>query len=280
MSTNYQAARVALGARLKELRVEGGLSGKRLAHLTGWQPSKVSRLEHGKQTPKLDDLRAWTEAVGMPAALGELEARLRSLETHYASWRRQLAAGTRARQEAWQATEAAALTVCNFESAVIPGLLQTADYARHMFIRTTELHHTVADIEDGVNARMRRQQALYETGRQFRFLIWEPALRMLFCPPSVMAGQLDRLTGVIGLASAELGIVPLGVDLPVVPTHGFWLYDDRLVMVETIGAELRLVDSAEVELYSRVWDRLSGAALFGQDARRVITRARNALGVG
>jgi transcriptional regulator with XRE-family HTH domain len=276
--SDYQTARHALGARLRELRADSGLSGKALAGRLGWPASKVSKIETGKQAPSAEDLRAWAEALGAADTLPELTGRLRTLETHYAAWRRQLAAGVRARQEAWHATESAAAGIRNFESAVIPGLLQTPEYARHMFLRTTALHRTAQDIEAGVNARMQRQQALYTPGRSFHFLLWEPALHMLLCPRDVMAGQLDRLLGTFGMSTVELGIVPLSADLTVVPTHGFWLFDERLVMVETIGAELRLTDPAELSLYRTVWDELAQVAVSGHEAHRLIGRAHAALG--
>jgi transcriptional regulator with XRE-family HTH domain len=275
--SDYQAARLALGARLRELRADAGLSGKALAAALGWPASKVSKIETGKQTPTPDDLRVWAEGVGTPDVVTELTSRLRTLETQYGAWRRQLAAGVRARQEDWHATESASVEVSCFETAVIPGLLQTAEYARHMFLRTTSLHRTTQDIEAGVNARMQRQQALYTPGRTFRFLLWEPALHMLVCPREVMAGQLDRLSGIFGMSTVELGIVPLGADLSVVPTHGFWIFDERLVMVETIGAELRLTDPAELTLYRTVWDELNRVSVTGHDAHRLIGRARAAV---
>lgn len=275
--SDYQTARLALGARLRELRADSGLNGKTFAARIGWPASKVSKIETGKQAPTADDLRVWAETADAAAALPELTSRLRTLETHYAAWRRQLAAGVRARQEAWQATESAASEIRNFESAVIPGLLQTPEYARHMFIRTTELHRTTQDIEAGVNARMQRQQALYAPGRGFHFLLWEPALHMLLCPPDVMVGQLDRLMGVFGMSAVDLAIVPLGAPLAVVPTHGFWRFDDRLVMVETIGAELRLTDAADLALYGTVWDELARVSVTGHQAHRLIARARASL---
>ncbi len=259
------------------MRAEAGLSGRGVAEALGWPPSKVSKLEHGRQTPTNEDLAAWARIVGQPSVEAELTARLRSLESHYASWKRQLAAGTRARQEAWHADEQRTRMLRNFEAACIPGLLQTADYARHMFIRTTALHKTPADVEEGVRARMRRQQALYESGRTFQFLIWESALRVLISPPDVMAGQLDRLAGLIGMGTLTLGIVPLGASLTVVPTHGFWVYDERLVRVETIGAELKLVDATEIALYLDVWRQLDEAAAYGARAHRIIAAARTAL---
>lgn len=277
VSTNFQTGRLALGVRLRELRTEAGLTGRDLARALDWLPSKVSKLEHGRQTPTVGDVKAWAVASGCPATADELVARLRALETHYASWRRQLAAGTRARQEAWHADEAQSGTVWNFETACIPGLLQTADYARSMFERVTALYSTPPDVDDGVRARLRRQQALYEPGRAFHFLVWEAALRSLMCPPPVLASQLDRLIGVGGLPSVTLGVVPFAAPLPLVPSHGFWVFDERLVMVETIGAELRLVDETEVALYKDVWQHLAGVAAYGRDAVRLIAAARDAV---
>jgi transcriptional regulator with XRE-family HTH domain len=276
VTSDYQRARTALGARLRELRTDAELSGKDLAARLGWPASKVSKLEHGRQTPTADDLRVFAEAVA-PASGTELVSRLRALETHYASWRRQLAAGTRARQEAWQLTETSAALVRNVETACIPGLLQTPDYARWMFDRTTTLHRSPADIEEGVRARMQRQLILYEPRRRFHFLVWEPALRVLICPEAVMAGQLDRLAGAVGLDTVRLGIIPLGVPVAVVPSHGFWIYDESLVMVETIGAELRLVGEAEIEPYETVWRQLHEVAEYGAAAHRILARNRAAL---
>lgn len=277
MSTDFQTARTALGARLRELRVESGLTGKQLSQRLAWPPSKISKLEHGRQTPTAHDLHVWAAEVGAPQVTEELVGRLRALETHYASWRRQLAAGTRARQEAWHVVETRAGLVCNLETACIPGLLQTPPYARWMFTITTQLHTTPPDIEDGVRARMQRQQALYEPGRRFSFLVWEAALRTRICPTDVLIGQLDRLAGTIGMDTVDLGIVPFDGALPVVPTHGFWVYDEDLVMVETIGAELRLVEQTEVQLYLNVWHQLSHVAVRDGAALRLLTRARASL---
>lgn len=276
MTSDYQKARFALGARLRELRTGAGLNGKDFAARLSWARSKVSKLEHGKQTPSIADLTAWA-SVTDPAAAEELTARLRQLETHYASWRRQLAAGARALQEAWGLTEQNAALVRNVETACVPGLLQTPDYARWMFQRSLTLHRSPADVEEGVRARMQRQLVLYEPGRRFHFLVWEAALRVLICPGQVMAAQLDRLAGAVGMDTVRLGIVPLGVPVTVVPTHGFWIYDEALVLVETIGAELRLVGEAEIEPYETVWQALAGVAEYGPGAHRILARARATL---
>jgi len=49
-----QEARHALGARLREIRLDAGLSARELARLAGWHFTKVSKIEHGKQTPSED----------------------------------------------------------------------------------------------------------------------------------------------------------------------------------------------------------------------------------
>ncbi len=97
MSTDFQTARAALGARLRELRAEAGLEGKDLAAKLGWQPSKVSRLQNGKQTPTAADLTAWAQACGLPESDAELQG-LRAgfdMKQRHRSWRRELAAGHR-----------------------------------------------------------------------------------------------------------------------------------------------------------------------------------------
>ncbi|WP_042366429.1 hypothetical protein [Streptacidiphilus neutrinimicus] len=58
------------------------------------------------------------------------------------------------------------------------------------------------------------------------------------------------------------------------PSHGFWIYDDALVMVESIGAELRPVGAAEIERYVTVWTALEGTVEFGADAHRVLAHNR------
>ena len=276
MSSDFQSARVALGARLRELRTEAGLNGKELAGALGWQPSKVSRLENGKQTAAAGDLRAWAQTCA-PEAADDLLARLRNLELQHQSWRRQLAAGHRPVQERIGAEETAVTTWRIYETGVIPGLFQTPDYARYVFLHNAESNRSPRDTEAAVRARMKRQDVLYEPGKTFRVLVWEAALHVLLCPRDVMAGQLDRLAGLIGRDNVELGIIPLGAPLSSTTKHGFWIRDDRQVITETISVELRLDSTDDIQLYGRVWECLHSSAVYGAHAHRLITRARAAL---
>jgi transcriptional regulator with XRE-family HTH domain len=253
------------------------MTGRQLADRLGWGQSKVSKLENGKQTPTADDLKAWAEAAGAPEVAGELTARLSGFETHYRAWRRQLAAGHRARQELGTMELARSRIFQGFEPGIVPGIFQTADYARYLFALNADFRQTPRDTEEAVRARVKRQGALYESGRVFRVLLWEGALHVLICPPGVMNAQLDRLMSVMGLDTVKLGIIPLGAPVRRSPAHGFWIYDDRLVTVETINTEMWLDSADDIALYLKAWDWLAESAVFGRGARRLIAHAQAAL---
>lgn len=272
MSTDYQKARESLGARMRELRA--GVTGRELAVRLGWTQSKVSKLETGRQTATAEDLKAWAEATGHPAVAGELLSRLEGLESHTRSWRRQLRAGHRPVQDALLVEYERSTALRAWQSSMVVGLLQTADYARSVFTRFADLHQSPRDIDDAVRARMRRQELLYQPGRVFHIIMWEAALQAGVCPPAVLAAQLDRLVGILGLDTVRLGIVPYSAQVAVPPGNSFWLYDDRLTIVEDWHAELWLDDPDSVNVYQRVWDALNSAAVYGSTAHRLISRAR------
>ncbi|WP_200306107.1 helix-turn-helix domain-containing protein [Streptomyces adelaidensis] len=279
MTTDFQTAREALGERLRELRTEAGLEGKDLAVRLGWQPSKVSRLQNGKQTPSAADLIAWARAVDRPDVEAELQGLRAGLEMkqRHRSWRRQLASGHRGRQEIAVRQTDETTEIRGLEVSRIPGLFQTPDYARVIFDSNAEFRGIPSTTEAAVETRMRRQEALYKPGKSFRFLVCEASLYHRSCPADVMAEQLDRLYGLVGQRRVELGIIPFGTQLRRTAPHAFWIYDRRLVIVETISEELWLTGDEDIELYERAWDWLAESAEYGAPARRLIGRARAAL---
>lgn len=97
------------------------------------------------------------------------------------------------------------------------------------------------------------------------------------CPHEVMAGQLDRLVGLIGVERVALGVIPLAAPMTITPKHGFWIFDEARVTVETINAEMRLDAPDDVALYVRVWYRLNKAAVYGAQAHRLVAQARASL---
>lgn len=279
MTTDFQTAREALGARLRDLRAEAGLEGKDLAAKLGWQPSKVSRLQNGKQTPTRDDLTAWARAIGRPDVVEELHGLLAGLglKDRHRSWQRQLAGGIRGRQEIAVKLTDNTREIRGLEVARIPGLFQTPEYARAVFDALAEFRGIPPKTDEAVEARMRRQEALYDPAKSFRFVLCEAALYHRPCPVDVMAEQLDRLYNLVGQKRIELGVIPFAAQLRRTASHSFWIYDQRLVIVETISEELWLTGDQDIQLYERAWEWLDASAEYGAPARRLIGRARASL---
>jgi transcriptional regulator with XRE-family HTH domain len=273
MSSNQTGSdRGALGARLRELRAREGISGINLAGRLGWVQSKISRIETGRQLPTEEDVRAWAAATDVDdALLDELLRQLRGLRGEHIPWRRgatdAVQTGT---QRSMMELAAEATVVRNFELAVVPGLLQTADYARVRLAENIELHGAPGDdLEDALLLRIQRQQVLYDSSKQFQFVVTESVLRMLLCPVDVMRGQLDRLTALIGMSNVELGVIPTDARLPLAPLHGFVMFDDTIT-VETWAEEQTWQTSAEAERFGRIFGRLHEVARHGEDAREII----------
>jgi transcriptional regulator with XRE-family HTH domain len=278
LTTNVAQAREALGAHLRQLRRDADLTGRELAAACGWLPSKVSKIENGKQTPSPTDVRTWASATGHPEAEAPLRAELAALESFYRDWRRQLKAGMRFRQVEALGIEADTRHLRVWEPNYVPGLLQTAEYARIRLAQGARLHGAPDDVGAAVAIRMNRQHVLHLPTKRFDFLIAEGVLRDgNAAPPDVMAGQLDRLMVATTHTTVRLGVIPAGSMWPFHADNGFWLYDADAVIIETLTAELRLVHADEVAVYARVHAALADVAVYGTGARALIAAALSAL---
>lgn len=268
-----EEARNALGQRLRELRRQAQLSGKELAESLSWQPSKVSKIENGKQTPTDDDVRAWTRATRTEYETEALLASLHTLEVQHAEWQRVLKAGMAGHQLELSEQDAKTKLYRSFEPAVVPGLLQTPEYARALFSRAITVHRVPNDVNDAVAKRMQRQEMLYRTDKAFHFVITEGTLRNRVCSVDILLGQLDRLVSLTSLRSMRLGVIGYETQYVVDPRHGFMMYNADLVRVETYSAELNLRQPHELELYASTFENLSKVASYGAAARAIINRA-------
>jgi transcriptional regulator with XRE-family HTH domain len=265
-----------LAARLRALRDAAGLTGEQLGQRCGWTQSKVSKIETGRTIPQLEDVKAWARAVG---ASGEGREELLDVAeaalTVVSAARQELRGGRGRKQERIGKLEAATSTIRVFQSLIVPGLLQTAEYARRVF----SLGHPSSpqDIADAVQARLNRQAILFDQAKHLEFVVTEAGLRWRPGPPEVLVAQLDRIVSVSTLANVKLGIIPLAVEATSLQHHGFVIFgdleagdEDVVVSIETITDVLHVRDADKVAIYLDRFTRLQESAVFGQDARRLL----------
>jgi transcriptional regulator with XRE-family HTH domain len=276
LASTVHQAREALGHRLRDARKDAGLSGRQLASLAGWHSSKVSKVEYGKQTPSEDDIREWCLHSGISDQADDLIVAARDIEAMYVEWRRRLRTGTKARQGESLSIEVDTELLRWYEPVLIPGLLHPAAVASAVLARVVEFYEIPDDIDAGVAARMARQQILYSPRHRFHFVLAQQALRTLVGNRELMAGQLDRLLSVMSLARVRLGIIPAASPY-VVPSNQFIMFDDRLVHVEAVSAEISVTQPREIALYARACSGLAHAAGYGPAARALVMAELDAL---
>lgn len=262
-----------LADRLRALRTQAGRPGKELAADLGWQQSKVSRLENGKQMPSPDDIRAWAAGCGADdATTQDLLDLLGEAQTVHRNWKRRMRQGQAVVQAGYNQLAQRAKLIRHFETVYVPGLLQTAEYARRVLAEMVDLHGlAVEDVDAAVSSRLQRQQLLYDSGKRFEFLLAESVLHWLLCPPDVMVWQLDRLQTLVNVPHVRFGILPMRTQLATTPQNSFQLYDNIAVVETFIGETVHQDDEAAA--YARVMDRMWAEAVTGENARQLIIRA-------
>ena len=282
-SREPRAQRARLGRELRQVRTLAGLSGQQLGQQLGISQKTVSRIEHGESVPSLPQVTAWARATKAPADRRALLADLAAAAVNEVSaFRDKLAGGLAAVQQSVQEIEATAQTVRNFQPGIVPGLLQTAEYARRVL--------TLADLNGDGDAqaaavvRLERQQVLYQPGRQFEFLMTEAALRWRPGPLPVLSAQLAHIATTATLESVSLGVIPASAEMHAITRCGFILYEDRgedevpVVFVETPHAALAASEPADVEIYRGELARFRRSAVYGSDAIAIIREMAAGLG--
>ncbi|MFQ6229481.1 helix-turn-helix domain-containing protein [Nocardia sp. NPDC002869] len=272
MTNSVHEQREALGKRLREIRKDAGLTGRQLAALAGWHESLVSKIETGNRTPTEAQLRAYCAYTGTEKQLADLIATVRNIESAYLEFKRLLHTGTGRRQQQSVTLAEQSKLMRIYEPVLIPGILQTAEYAAAVLHRVTEFYRIPNDVDQGVSNRLEQQKYLYHGDHRFHILITEQSLSTTVGSPQVMTGQYDRLLAVIGLPRVLFGIVPAGAEW-LTPVTNFVMFDDRMVMVEAITAELTITQPREIALYSRAFETLAGQAVTGEAARELIRKA-------
>jgi transcriptional regulator with XRE-family HTH domain len=269
--------RVALGARLQEIRASKFRSGAALARHLGWVQTRVNKLEHGYQLPSPEDLDAWVAATESgPEVRAELGNLLTQARVQHTSWTEVYRFGSIADWQADIATsETAAKSLCGYQPSMIFGLLQTVAYAREVLTipgGPVLLGATPEGIDGLIAERIKRQGLLYEPGRLVRMVLGQAALTVHFGSVETLLGQLDRLVALSDLPSVDLRVLPATVASPVMPLTGFWV-DDAEVTIETVRGEERLTGQRDIAVYRRAFELLHAASAAGSDAVALIQRA-------
>ncbi|HET9255190.1 MAG TPA: helix-turn-helix transcriptional regulator [Pseudonocardiaceae bacterium] len=267
-----------LGVVLRRLRKAAGLSGPTLAHRLGVSQSHLSRVELGEAVATIELVERWTVETGASQADREIATDLADLVAGEVVTRREaIASGLAKRQREALAAEAASTTVIAYVPALIPGLMQTADYATQL---VSGNHPDYDDIAEAVAVRMQRQVVLYSRTKTLRWVIGEAGLRWRVGPPEVMAAQLDRLAALAAEPHLDVRVLPFERTGPVWHDHGFTILADRtdgepdLVGLEMLTGWVNITDPAEVAQYRAVYERLADLALRGAEALPLIHRVR------
>ncbi|MFE1875539.1 helix-turn-helix domain-containing protein [Streptomyces sp. NPDC059496] len=262
-----------LGAALRALREASGKEAKAVARSALMSPSKLSKIENANLLPSATDVERILTAIGVSDAIkAEYTEAARAATTEATAWRLLKRAGIHKGQQAAKALEAQMVVLRLFQSALVPGLLQTPEYIRAILQR----HDLSEDVlTRTISGRLERQAVLFDSTKKLRFVITEPVLRWQIVPPPMMAAQLDRIVSMSRLAHVDIRVVPLSVPQTDIANHAFVVRDDRMVTVETVHAEIVVTDPRDVEIYVRKFEGFERAAVSGDEMRSLVEGIRD-----
>ena len=277
-STSVQRARADLAARLREIRLDAGLTGRALSAAAGWHEAKTSRIESAKQPLTDSDITTWCRACGAENLAADLIAASRAADSMYVEWRRLQRTGLRRLQQSRLPLYDSTRLFRVYCSNVIPGFLQTPGYATALLSAIAVFRGTPDDVEEAVAARISRNRILHTAGRRFAIVIEESVLRYQLGDPATMAGQLGHLLDIMAVPAVSLGVIPLAAaPRPMWTVEGFTVFDDARVHVELLSAQVTVTAPTEVALYLHAYGKLAELAVYGQSARALISNAITAL---
>jgi transcriptional regulator with XRE-family HTH domain len=268
-----------LGRLLRGLRKAAGLSGPVLAGRLGVSQSHLSRVELGEAAATAELVERWIHETGAGSPEREAVTDLaKAVAAEVVSWREALASGLVKLQRDAVAAESAAMTRIAYVPGLIPGLMQTADYATYLVAGDNPDRD---DVAEAVAMRMQRQVILYSRGKTLRWVIGEAGLRWRVGPSEVMAAQLDRLAALAVEPHLDIGVLPFERTGPVWHDHGFTILADRtdgepdLVNLELLTGMVNITDSYDVAQYRAAYERLAELALRGPEAVQLINQVKS-----
>lgn len=251
-----------LGAELRRLREAADLTIEQVAIALRFSDSKISRIENGQIGATPRDIRRMLEHYGVGDA--EREGLIQvAREAQQRPW--------------WQAygdkdivplvgLEAEAAQIDIYEASLIPGLLQTPQYAETV-IRVLRPDFSPEQIEQRVELRMARQSLLTRDDPPvFRAVLDEAVLRRPIGSPEIMSRQLDRLVEAAALPAVSLQVIPFDAGAHPGISGAFTIFgyagpsEPDIVYLENTTNDVYIEDAKETSVYRQAFDRLSAAA--------------------
>jgi transcriptional regulator with XRE-family HTH domain len=277
-SSSVQRARQGLAERLREIRLDAGLTARALSSAAGWHEAKTSRIESAKQALTDADIETWCRVCGASRETPDLIAASRAADSMYIEWRRLHRTGLRRTQEARRPLYERTRLFKAYCSTVVPGFLQTPAYASALLTAITDFQGTPDDVDEAVRARMTRNRILHSRDHRFGVLIEESVLRYQLGGAETMAAQLDHLLSAVTPPSISLGVIPFSAsDRRMWTLEAFTIFDDARVHVELLSAQVTVTAPSEITLYVRAFEKLAELAVYGTQARALITAAIDSL---
>jgi transcriptional regulator with XRE-family HTH domain len=280
---NPTVRRRQLIAELKRLREAAGLSQEYVAEHLDWHTTKVFRIESGRTSPHPNDVRVMLELYGVTDT-DQRDALVRlAKEARQRGWWYSYRDVLPSRYEFLIGLEEEAASIRNFELALIPGLLQTEDYARAL-VHGGPLGLDADEIERRVVVRMTRQQVLAKQDRpDFWAIMDEAVIRRIVGGPAVMRAQLQHLLAMSEQGNITLQVVPYSAGAHPGTEGSFIILgfaqpgEIDVVYMETVGGSMSVDKAEEVLHYATAFDRLRAVALSPDDTRAMLRAGSEAL---
>ncbi|GAA4236579.1 hypothetical protein GCM10022254_46580 [Actinomadura meridiana] len=276
-----EAAKQALGVRLRDLRLDVGLSALALAAKTGFSTSKISRSESGKTRLSEADIHKWVLACSAEDKLSELIAASREVDSMWLEYRRRIKLGQAAIQAQGRSAFDGVKLARIYEALHIPGILQTFEYARTQRLIWARLHGLpVHDVDIAARNRMTMQPLVTEGGGPaFSFVLEATVLYNVIGGFDIMAEQFDFLSSLVEAGPRRphvaVGIIPLGATRELFPGEGFYLFDDRKVWQEFWSGAFQTGQPADLSYFGKIFECQRRPAVYGSAAQREIQAAKN-----
>ena len=267
-----------LGAELRALRAEAGLTSGEAARLVGWHQSKVSRIETGASGVKPPDVRLLLDAyqVGDPQLRDMLLVLAGSDDgggRHH--WWHAYRGVLPPAYRDFISLESQASTLRTLETSVVPGLLQTPEYARAVTRAAVGgLDNDGPERLDAlVQVRLARQDVLRaDPPLELSVVLDEAVLRREVGGPGVMARQLDRLVEAARLPQVRLQVLPFAAGAHIGITGPFVIFsfpstsDLDVVVLDHLTSSLYLERKEDLEAYTEAFNTLQFHALSPEDS--------------